>query len=121
MNNRTRIAAFAILACFSALAAKAQDSAVGDSAKEGHRLALKFCTPCHVVSSDQTYTPLLNPPAPTFLSIANRQGPTAQSLRVFLASTHATEITSVNMPNPKLPADEAEEMISFILSLRAGH
>ena len=55
---------------------------------------------------------------PSFAAIANRSATTAQSLRKFLLTTHATLKTPSNMPNPQLTDDQATAVVSYILSLK---
>jgi len=95
-------------------------AAEGGDAKTGHDLALRLCTPCHIVSQDQEFTPTFSGP-PDFHSIANRPGTTAKSLRKFLATTHTTLSNPKNMPNPQLTDDQIRDIARFIVSLRDKH
>ncbi len=95
-------------------------AAEGGNAKTGHDLALRLCTPCHIVSADQEFTPIFAGP-PDFHSIANRPDTTAKSLRKFLATTHTTLSNPKNMPNPQLTDDQARDIARFIISLRDQH
>ena len=90
------------------------------NAKTGHNLALRLCTPCHVVSEDQEFAPTFTGP-PDFHSIANRPGTTAKSLRKFLATTHTTLSNPKNMPNPQLTDDQIRDIARFIMTLRDKH
>jgi len=118
MNRLTWLAVFTALAHFLAAEAGAQESAAGADAHEGERLALKICTACHLVSPEQPYQPVLRPPASSFAAIANRPATSAQSLRTFLLTTHATLKTPSSMPNPQLTDDQATAVVSYILSLK---
>jgi cytochrome c len=118
MNRLAWLAVFIALAHFLAAEAGAQESAASADAREGQRLALKICTACHLVSPDQPYQPVLRPPASSFAAIANRPATSAQSLRKFLLTTHATLQTPSNMPNPQLTDDQAAAVVSYILSLK---
>jgi len=84
----------------------------------GRTLALQLCTPCHVVAADQPAPPILRNPAPSFASVADRPGVTAEALRRFLLTTHATVGTPLNMPNPELVEYQVPPLISYILSQR---
>jgi mono/diheme cytochrome c family protein len=108
----------AIFAASHAVSASAAEPAVADDARAGRALSLKLCTPCHVVSSDQELPPILRPPAPSFRTIANRRGTSDESLRRFLAQTHAGLRDVGGMPNPQLTEDQVREAAAFIMSLR---
>jgi len=84
----------------------------------GRTLALQLCTPCHVVAADQPAPPILRNPAPSFASVAGRPGVTAEALRQFLLTTHATVGTPLNMPNPELVEYQVPPLVSYILSQR---
>lgn len=109
------------LACFLALCALsrvafAQDAA--DDVRQGHRLALEICAYCHVAASDQRTSPILQPPAPSFVSIARRPGVTTDSLRAFLATTHGADGAAKGMPNPELLDYQIRQVSAYLLSLR---
>ena len=89
-------------------------SAPQDDVRAGRALALNQCYPCHIVSSDQEFPPIFTgpPKPPNFDAIANKAGTTAESLRQFLSTTHASVTMSL------LTDDEMRKIISFILSLR---
>ena len=95
-------------------------AADGGNAKTGHDLALRLCTPCHIVSPEQEFAPTFTGP-PDFHSIANRPDTTAKSLRKFLATTHTTISNPKNMPNPQLTNDQIRDIARFIVSLRDKH
>ncbi|HML13530.1 MAG TPA: cytochrome c [Xanthobacteraceae bacterium] len=109
-------------ALFAAGGAGAQPPSQEDVAA-GRVLALKFCTPCHVVAKDQEFAPIFKgPPKPgDFDQIAARRDTSAESLRRFLATTHSTMTLPVHMPNPELTEDETTKIVAFILSLRPQH
>ena len=86
--------------------------------RQGRRLALQACAACHVVSSDQVGPPILDPPAPTFVTIAQSRDTTAKSIRHFLLTTHRTLKTSANMPSMLLSQEEAAASAAYILSLK---
>jgi mono/diheme cytochrome c family protein len=117
-----RIASAFTLAWFSVCgvvvgSARAQDAATND-VQEGHRLATLICSACHVAARDQPFEPILRPPAPTFESIAQRSSITADSVRMFLSTTHR-DISSPNgMPNPQLLDYQINQITAYLLSLR---
>src|SRR5271168_2818704 len=83
-----RTASISLLA-FSMIGGSAHCQAVGtaDEVSKGRHLATMLCTTCHVVAPDQPYAPTLNPPVPSFVSIAQRLRIDMASLRKFLTST----------------------------------
>jgi mono/diheme cytochrome c family protein len=94
------------------------DPPASTSVQAGKTLALNVCSACHVVSPAEAAQPKLQPPAPSFPDIANRPGTTAESLRAFLLTTHATLKTPPNMPGMLLSDDEATAAANYILSLK---
>jgi len=106
---------FGIGLCAFAAMSKAMSD---ESASGGHSFALKACGACHVVAADQEAPPILYNPAPSFDVIANKRGTTADSLRLFLKTTHTTIREPNNMPNPMLADYQTAEVIAYILSLR---
>src|SRR5512146_1258466 len=42
--------------------------------ERGEHVARLVCSACHVVAENQEFPPLLNPPAPSFMEIADRPG-----------------------------------------------
>lgn len=113
-------AAIALLAIFwlPAGAAFAQDVTSNETIRKGHDLAAVLCANCHVAASDQRFPPSLNPPAPSFASIARRQGITAASLTRFMNTTHRGLDNPKGMPNPYLMDDQVQQVVAYILSLR---
>lgn len=95
----------------------AQSNATDDIQK-GHQLAVTICAICHVAAPDQSYEPIMKPPAPSFVSIAQRKDTTADSLRLFMTTTHRGLDAPKGMPNPELMDYQIRELISYILSLR---
>src|SRR4051812_46411125 len=68
----------------------------------GNALARDLCVNCHVVAVDQATIPRGREPAPNFATIARRPDVSAQSLRQFLTTTHATIRNPTAMPSPEL-------------------
>ena len=82
---------------------------MGD-AVEGHRLADRWCSSCHVVNpSEERGT---SSGAPTFSAIAAMKSTTPLGLRVFLQTPHS------RMPDLHLTRDEVDNLIAYIESLR---
>jgi len=77
----------------------------------GARFAQRVCAACHVVGGDWPANP--RSPAPAFENIAAEPSVTPLSLRVFLNSPHR------NMPNLILSEKEADDVIAYIMGLRA--
>ncbi len=77
----------------------------------GQGLADRLCARCHVITpgGGASWTD-----APAFASIANRPGVTAAKLSVFIQGPH------LHMLNTNRPADQANEIAAFIMSLRQG-
>jgi mono/diheme cytochrome c family protein len=97
----------------------ADDNGPRQGMERGHQIALKICSACHAVATDQEFSPLLNPPAPPFADIANRTKWTRASLRHFIVATHWDEKTlPLTMPNPQLMDFQVADVVSYILSLR---
>jgi mono/diheme cytochrome c family protein len=91
--------------------ATAQQGPDGNPA-EGKRLALELCAGCHVVAEDQE-RPAIDV-VPAFAAIAERPDTTAFRIRVFLQDTpHPV------MPNFVFADNEVDDLIAYILSLRA--
>jgi cytochrome c len=77
--------------------------------ESGHRLAEAWCKSCHAVEATTGGT---TNPAPDFAAVANLPSTTALSLKVFLRSNHPS------MPNLVLTADQTDDIVSYILSLK---
>ena len=80
---------------------------VGGSVDRGRTLARAWCAECHRVESGR-----FGVFAADFSEVANLPSTTALSLRVFLQSNHN------DMPNFSLKPAEADDIITYILSLR---
>jgi mono/diheme cytochrome c family protein len=89
-----------------------------DDVRNGHHLAIMLCTACHVAAPDQPYKPTLDPPAPSFESIAQRADINADSLQHFLTTTHDGLDNAKGMPNPNLADFQVKAIVAYILSLR---
>ena len=60
--------------------AAGQETTSADDIRTGHRVAIIVCAFCHVAAPDQARIPILNPPAPSFESIAQRTSISAEWL-----------------------------------------
>jgi mono/diheme cytochrome c family protein len=85
---------------------------------QGHHLATLICSACHVAAPDQDFEPILRPPAPPFVSIAERRDLTADYLQTFLSTTHRDVLNPKGMPNPLLLDYQIKQISAYILSLR---
>ena len=101
-------------------AAKADGSArPAPQVRRGEEIAQLQCSACHIVAENQKYQPLLEDPAPSFKSIANRPQVSEAALRHFVTSTHWDEKTiPLTMPNPGLTKPDIAAVIRYILSLK---
>jgi hypothetical protein len=90
------------LAVLGSSALAQQPSVIPEHVQQGKRLALRICANCHVVAPDSRQ-PILEPPAPSFESIAQRSTTTADYVRTFLTTTHRD---LSNLPNEDSRADE---------------
>ncbi|HUI35623.1 MAG TPA: cytochrome c [Stellaceae bacterium] len=100
-------AAVMILAGTASLAAAHADAA---SAARGKAMVKQQCAGCHAVEPGGQSP---NPKAPTFAAVANEPSATPYSLHVFLQTTHAT------MPNFMINSDDIDDIVAYILSLKA--
>ncbi len=104
----------ALLIAFAALLLMRQHIATGaplaqDSISAGRGLAQAWCKDCHALEAVSSGA---SSRAPDFMRIANRTSTTELSLKVFLRSNHRS------MPNLIITPDQADDLASFILSLR---
>jgi mono/diheme cytochrome c family protein len=76
----------------------------------GFNYAKQACAQCHAIRQGDNHSP--NPNAPSFLAIANAPGVTGISLAATLHSMHE------NMPNFVLRANERDNIVAYILSLK---
>lgn len=98
-------------------AAAAQPAAPADDLSKGRHLAVIICATCHTVP-DHEQKPLLDPPAPSLVSIAQRNDMDAQSLADFLTTTHRSLANPKGMPNPDLAVYQVRQVVAYLLSLR---
>jgi mono/diheme cytochrome c family protein len=77
----------------------------------GHALAQAWCADCHSIEPDGAAGAYEMPPS--FGSFANNPEITETALKAYLQSTHPV------MPQVKLTADEIDEVVAYILSLKS--
>ena len=80
-----------------------------DSISAGHRLAEAWCRDCHAIEANTAGT---RGGPPDFAAIANRPSTTALALKVFFKTSHR------RMPNLIITPEQADDLSSYILSLR---
>ncbi len=113
------IAFLALGACSVLTTAQAQQArSLSDDVQNGHYLAVLICSNCHVASPDQSIEPILQPPAPSFESIAKRSTTTSETIRAFLTITHRNISNPAGMPNPELLDFQTRQVVAYLLSLR---
>ena len=113
------LAIFVIAGCLALTLAQAQQAGgVSNDVQKGHYLAVLMCSNCHVISRDQSIEPVLQPPAPSFESIAQRSSTSSETLGTFLATTHRDIGNSAGMPNPELLDFQMRQVEAYVLSLR---
>lgn len=84
--------------------------AQGD-ASEGQRIAASWCANCHRVAPNGPGP--ATDAAPAFAAIAAMPSTTEMALRAFLQTSHR------NMPNFQLSTEQTDNLVAYILSLRA--
>ena len=85
------------------------NSAIAADAANGERLAERWCSACHVVTSTQRQA---NADAPPFQEIAKRPAFSESGLTTFLLDPHA------KMPNMNLTRMEAGDIAAYVAKLR---
>ena len=95
--------------CLIAAAILAITPAFGADPDNGERLARRWCSPCHVVASNQRGP---TSEAPPFATIANRPDFDAAKIAFFLLDPHP------KMPNMGLSRTEAADLAAYIATLK---
>ena len=93
-------------------------TSAGAEPPPGKSLAMANCTYCHVVASDQKFTPVLRPQGPNFSAVAANPKTTAAGLKTFLKTTHQNFSNAKGMPNPVLSSDQVDELVAYIMGQR---
>ena len=104
----------ALLACLAS-PARAETP---DLDAAGRNFAGRVCGACHVLTKDEL--PVLSPPGPSFAVLAQRPSLTEPALREFLGSNHRGLGPHEAMPNPRLADYQIDEVVAFMMSLKAG-
>jgi len=81
-------------------------------ARHGHELAARLCTNCHAIDR-QTSSPM-RADVPSFPTIANRPGATAERLAGRIIIPHPA------MPGVPLTIAEIRDIVAYIVSLKKG-
>jgi len=115
-----RNSALLMLMLLVGLASPAQAETQGDQIAAGRKFAGRVCGPCHVVEQQRDELPVLAPPGPSFAVLAQRPQLTEATLREFLGSNHRTMGPHEAMPNPRLADDQIDEIVAFMMSLKAA-
>ncbi len=97
--------------------ASGQEATSADDVRKGHQLAIMVCSFCHVAAPDQAHMPILNPPAPSFDSVAQRTDISVDWLEKFITTTRGLDNPS-GMPNPSLRDYQVKQVVAYLLSLR---
>jgi mono/diheme cytochrome c family protein len=113
-----KIVALVVVAGFTSITrAEAADS---DQVAAGRDFAGRLCGVCHVVTQQRDELPVLSPPGPSFAVLAQRPQLTEARLREFLRSNHAGLGPHEAMPNPRLVDYQIDEIVAFMMSLKAA-
>jgi mono/diheme cytochrome c family protein len=108
-SARRRMSRIGLLAAACLFPGALSAEEFGDAAK-GYAFALKHCAGCHAVKPGEDYSP--HPGARSFTSAATESAMTGRALAVWLDTSHPT------MPNFILHADDRNNVIAYILSLK---
>jgi cytochrome c2 len=102
-----RFALVAVTCIAGSAGALAQE--LGDPAR-GRAYAERNCGDCHAVEPGDVH--VARPGIVSFKTIANTKGMTGRALTVWLQTSHP------NMPNLIVAAEDRDDLIAYILSLR---
>ena len=117
----SRKSAIVALALWAGLMAPARAGTPdSDKVAAGRTFAGRVCGACHVVTQQRDELPVLAPPGPSFAVLAQRPNLTEAALREFLRSNHRGMGPHEAMPNPRLADYQIDEIVAFMMSLKAG-
>ena len=116
--GRPAIVAVALFASLASAAQAAMPS--GDQVEAGRKFARMVCGACHVVTGQRDEIPVRRPPGPGFIALAQRPSLTEQWLREFLGSNHRNLGPAEAMPNPRLADYQIDEIVAYIMTLKAA-
>ena len=97
------------LVAFVAATTFAQQSLAAGDPERGAKLAIEWCSSCHLVSERQTSA---TTEAPPFAAIAQRSSDELSALAGFLADPHPP------MPDFSLTRQEIRDLLAYIASLK---
>jgi mono/diheme cytochrome c family protein len=118
-NRKLAIVTLALWAALAQGAARA-GTPTPDQIEAGRNFAHRVCGACHVVTQQREELPVLAPPGPSFAVLAQRPLLTEQALREFLAGNHRSMGPHEAMPNPRLADYQIDEIVAYMMSLKAG-
>ncbi len=98
------------LGLFVGLLIGAVQQAQAQDVQKGRTMAQQVCAECHAVGERDARSP--NSQSPTFVEIASTPGMTGAALNAALHTSHTS------MPNLILTADQTNDVIAYILSLK---
>ena len=119
MTNRTSVLVVSVLLAGLGRGAQAETTS-SEQIEAGRKFAGRVCGACHVVTQQRDELPVLAQPGPSFAVLAQRPLLTEQSLRELLGSNHRTLGPAQAMPNPRLADYQIDEIVAFMMSLKAG-
>jgi mono/diheme cytochrome c family protein len=96
------------------------ETPAADPVAAGRNFAHRVCGACHVVAQQRDELPVLAPPGPSFAVLVQRPHLTEAALREFLGNNHRDLGPTGAMPNPRLADYQIDEIVAFMMSLRAG-
>ena len=105
------------LVVLTATAANAAPAGSAAQLRAGRELAQTVCSACHQVEAKQETLIVLDPPAPSFQTIADKPGTTQAGLRKFMAHTKWDAHTlPMTMPDLMLTPEQQDVLSRYILS-----
>jgi mono/diheme cytochrome c family protein len=116
LRQSVDLAVFSIVAMLGCMASACADSA--QDVRKGNELAVRFCSPCHLVSSQAGQDHARAPSGASFEQIAKGSKAGPEALRILLLSTQSNVSHPGGMPNPKLTEDQIRLISAYISSLR---
>jgi mono/diheme cytochrome c family protein len=118
-SRKSAILALALSAALTPDAARAATPSA-DQIEAGRQFAHRVCGACHVVTQQRDELPVLAPPGPSFAVLAQRPLLTEQGLREFLGENHRSMGPHEAMPNPRLADYQIDEIVAYMMSLKAA-
>jgi len=117
-----RNAALVTLMLLAGLASPAwAETPSSEQVAAGRKFAQRVCGACHVVTQQREELPVLASPGPSFAVLAQRPLLTEQALRELLGANHRNFGPHEAMPNPRLADYQIDEIVAFMMSLKAGN